>query len=147
MHLQVGGSPRETIESPDGRDGVACAHDGQRHTQACIDPCTNNVHACAKLINTGLTAHTGTQMQAQVVTLGFFCAAALIGLSMAQANRDPPVPLTLACERSIGVWPHRRLPCGAASALRDVARQGLDGSADCLCKLHSCTSVRHEVPA
>ena len=34
--------------------------------------------------------------------LGFMCLAALIDLIMIQINRDPPVPLTFACERSIG---------------------------------------------
>ena len=63
------------------------------------------MHACAKLTNAGISAHTGSQMQAataQVVTLVFFCAAVLIDLGMVQAKRDPPVPLTFACERSIG---------------------------------------------
>jgi hypothetical protein len=63
MHVQVGGSVRERVESQDGQDGIVCALDGHRHAQACIYPCTN-VQACAKLINTGMNAHTGTQMQA-----------------------------------------------------------------------------------
>jgi hypothetical protein len=40
------------------------------------------------------------QPPAQVVTL-FFCAAALIDLSMVQGKYDPPVLLTFACERGI----------------------------------------------
>ncbi len=39
------------------------------------------------------------------------------------------------------------IACGAASALDEVAIQGFDGSAERLCKLRGCTSVRHEVPA
>ena len=85
---------------------------------------------------------------AQVVTLVFVCAAALIDLSMVQANRDPPPwPLTFACGRSIGVCANRWLPIGAASSLHDGARQGFDGSTECLCKLQGRSSVRHEVPA
>ena len=81
----------------------------------------------------------------QVVPL-FFCLAALIHLTMIQAKSDPSMPLTFACERRIE-GANRWLPRGAASPVHDVARQGLDGSADSLCKLHGCTSVRHEVPA
>ncbi len=149
--MQIGGSTREKVQLQDGLDSVGCAPDGHRqtHAQACIHPCTD-VHACAKLISTGLginaQAHECMRPPAQVVTLVLFCAAALIDLSMAQAKGDPPVPLMLACERSIGVWSNRRLPCGAASPLYDVAHQGVNCSVDCFGKLHSCTSVRHKVP-
>jgi hypothetical protein len=101
--VQVGGSTRETIEVQDGPDGVVCAPYGHRHTQACIDLCTN-VHACAELINAGMNAHTRAHKclrpPAQVVTL-FFCSPAIIDFSMIQVKRDPPVPLTFACERGI----------------------------------------------
>ncbi len=45
------------------------------------------------------------------------------------------------------VWANRWLPRGAACSLHDGARQGFDGSAECLCKLQGRSSVRHEVPA
>ncbi len=85
------------------------------------------------------------QPPAQVVTLVFVCAAALINLSMVQANRDPPVPHVRVQKKH---WcANRWLRRGAASSLHDVAHEGFDGSADCLCKLQGRTSVRHEVPA
>ena len=82
----------------------------------------------------------------QVVALAFVCAAALIDLSMVQAKRDPPVPLTFACERRIGALIDG---CrgGAAPSLHDGAHKGLDGSAERLSKLLGCTSVCAEVPA
>jgi hypothetical protein len=86
------------------------------------------------------------QPPVQVVTLVFFCAAALIDLSMVQANRDPPRAAHV-CVRKKHRWANRWLPRGAASSLHDVAHEGFDGSADCLCKLQGRTSVRHEVPA
>jgi hypothetical protein len=65
--VQVGGSSRGKVQLQDGPDGAVCARDGHRLTQACIDPSTN-IHACAKLINAGINAHTGSQMQAATRT-------------------------------------------------------------------------------
>ncbi len=59
-------------------------------------------------------------------------------------NVIPPVPLTFACEKRLR-WANRWLPRGAASSLHDVARQGFDGSTECLCKHHGRSSVRHAV--
>ena len=111
-----------------------------------------NVHACAKLINTGINAHTGTHMQppVQVVTLVFVFSAAPIDLGMVHAKRKPPPPpppcpsRSRAKEALVG---ESMIACGAASPLDDVARQGFNGSAERLCKLRGCTSVRHEVLA
>ena len=86
------------------------------------------------------------QPPAQVVMLVFFRAAALIDLSMVQAKRDPLRAPHLRVRKKHW-WANLCLLCGAASPLDEVASQGFNGSAERLCKLHSCTSVRHEVPA
>ena len=86
------------------------------------------------------------QPPAQVVMLVFFRAAALIDLSMVQAKRDPLRAPHLRVRKKHW-WANLCLLCGAASPLDEVASQGFNGSAERLCKLHSCASVRHEVPA
>jgi hypothetical protein len=108
--------------------------------------CTRARNGSTKAL-THTRAHECMQPPAQVVTLAFVCAAALIDRSTVQAERDPPVPLTFACGRRVGVGANRWLPCGAAPALHDGAHQGFDGSAERLCKHHGRSSVRHEVPA
>ena len=62
--LQVGGSTRENIEFQDGPDGVVCAPDGHRHTQACIYLPMHQRARMRELMNTGINAHTDTQMHA-----------------------------------------------------------------------------------
>ena len=97
MHAQVGGSHRESVESHDDCDGVGCAPDGHRHTQACIDPCTNMRETDPKALK-HTWAHECMQPPAQVVTL-FVCPATLVDLTnMAQATCDPR-------------GPHNRPPC------------------------------------
>jgi hypothetical protein len=78
-------------DKPASTHAPTCTHARIRSTQA----------------QTHTRAHKCRQPPAQVVTLAFVCAGVLIDLSMVQANRDPPVPLTFACERSIGVWSNR----------------------------------------
>ena len=61
---------------PASTHAPTCTHARIRSTQA----------------QTHTRAHKCRQPPAQVVTLVFFCPAALLDLSMIQAKRDPPVP-------------------------------------------------------
>ncbi len=86
------------------------------------------------------------QPPAQVVALVFVCAAALIDLSMVQANRDPPVPLTFACERSIGGLvdgcPAVQRPPSTTSLVRG-SMAARSAYANCTDLLRCATRCRH----